>query len=104
MSDTAKTLVLIGGILNLVGALIMIGAFAIMFGWMLIDPMLMMFAFIAGAIFIIPAILGLLFGLLPLRWRNEPEQHRVGLIIIGVLTLFSIGGILILIGGIIAKE
>jgi hypothetical protein len=104
MSDTAKTLVLIGGILNLIGALIMIGVFALMFGWMLIDPMLMMIALIAGAIFIIPAILGLLFGLLPLRWRNEPEQHRVGLIIIGVLTLFSIGGILILIGGIIAKE
>ena len=75
-----------------------------MFGWMLIDPMLAMFALIAGAIFIVPAILGLLFGLLPLMWRQEPGRHRVGLIIIGILTLFSIGGILILIGGIIATE
>lgn len=104
MSDTAKTLVLVGGILNLIGALAFIAMFAVFFGWMLIDPLLAMFALIAGAIFIIPAIIGLLFGLLPLRWRNEPEKHRVGLIIIGVLTLFSIGGILILIGGIIAKE
>jgi len=104
MSDTAKTLVLIGGILNLIGALAFIAIFVMTFGWMLIDPMLMIFALIAGAIFIVPAIIGLLFGVLPLRWRHEPEQHRVGLIIIGVLTLFSIGGILILIGGIIAKE
>ncbi|MFW9832059.1 MAG: hypothetical protein ACFFD8_09825 [Candidatus Thorarchaeota archaeon] len=104
MSDTAKTLVLIGGILNLIGALAFIGIFAVMFGWMLMDPMLAMFALIAGAILIIPAIIGLLFGLLPLMWRDEPGRHRVGLIIIGVLTLASIGGILILIGGIIAKE
>jgi hypothetical protein len=104
LSDTAKTLVLIGGILNLIGALAFIMVFVLIFGWMLIDPMLAMIALIVGAIFIIPAILGLLLGLLPLMWRNEPEEHRVGLIIIGVLTLGSIGGILILIGGIIAKE
>ncbi len=104
MSDTAKTLVLIGGILNLIGALAFIGFFAVALGWMLFDPLLMVFAFMAGAIFIIPAIIGLLFGLLPLMWRNEPGRHRVGLIIIGILTLFSIGGILILIAGIIAKE
>ncbi len=104
MSDTAKTLVLIGGILNLIGALIMIGAFAIFFGFMLFDPMGVIIALMVGAIFIVPAILGLLFGLLPLMWRDEPGQHRVGLIIIGILTLFSIGGILLLIGGIIATE
>ncbi|MFX1492488.1 MAG: hypothetical protein ACFFBU_09525 [Promethearchaeota archaeon] len=104
MSDTAKTLVLIGGILNLIGALIFIGVFAVMFGWMLLDPMWAIVALIVGAIFIVPAILGLLFGLLPLMWRDEPERHRVGLIIIGILTLASIGGILILIGGIIATE
>jgi hypothetical protein len=104
LSDAAKTLVLIGGIFNLIGALAFVGIFAILFGWMLLDPMLSMIALIVGGIFLIPAILGLLLGLLPLMWRNEPERHRVGLIIIGVLTLSSIGGILILIGGIIAKE
>ena len=104
MSNTAKTLTLLGGIINLIGALIFIAAFAIFFGWMLIDPMLTMFAFIVGAIFIIPAIIGLLFGLLPLMWRDEPGRHRVGLIIIGILTLASIGGILLLIAGIIAEE
>ena len=104
MSDTAKTLVLIGGLLNLIGALIFIGIFVVSFGWWFTDPTLAILAFVIGGIFLIPAILGLLFGLRPLRWRDEPGQHRVGLIIIGVLTIFSIGGILILIGGIIAKE
>ncbi len=104
MSDTAKTLVLIGGILNLIGALAFIGIFAVLFGWMIIDPMMAIFALIVGAIFIVPAIIGLLFGLLPLMWRNEPGRHRVGLIIIGILTLFSIGGIILLIAGIIAEE
>lgn len=104
MSDTAKTLVLIGGILNLIGALAFIGIFAVLFGWMIMDPMMAIFALMVGAIFIIPAIIGLLFGLLPLMWRNEPGRHRVGLIIIGILTLASIGGIILLIAGIIAEE
>lgn len=104
MSDTAKTLVLIGGILNLLLAIGMIVAFVLMFGWMLMDPMLMMFAFMAGAIFIALAVLGLLFGILPLMWRDNPGAHRVGLIILGILSLGTIGGILLLIGGIIAEE
>ncbi|MFX0170118.1 MAG: hypothetical protein ACFE89_12300 [Candidatus Hodarchaeota archaeon] len=104
MSDTAKTLVLIGGILNLILALAFIGVFAVIFGWMLLDPMYSMFALIAGAIFIIPAVIGLLFGVLPLMWRDEPGRHRVGLIILGILSLASIGGLLLLIAGIIAEE
>ncbi|MFX0077655.1 MAG: hypothetical protein ACFE8O_00295 [Candidatus Hermodarchaeota archaeon] len=104
MSDTAKTLVLIGGILNLLLAIGMIAAFVVMFGWMLIDPMLMMFALLAGGIFIGLAVLGLLFGILPLMWRDEPGRHRVGLIILGILSIGTIGGLLILIGGIIAEE
>jgi hypothetical protein len=104
MSNAAKTLTLIGGIFNLIGALLFIGAFALFFGWMVIDPMLMMIALMVGAIFIVPAIIGLLFGIFPLMWRDEPGRHRVGLIIIGILTLFSIGGIFLLIAGIIAEE
>lgn len=104
MSDTAKTLVLIGGILNLLIAIGMIVLFVVMFGWMLLDPLLMMFAIMAGLIFIVAAILGLLFGILPLMWRNEPGAHRVGLIILGILSLGTIGGLLLLIGGIIAEE
>lgn len=104
MSDTAKTLVLIGGILNLILAIGMIALFVVMFGWMLIDPMLMMFALLAGGVFIGLAVLGLLFGILPLMWRDNPGAHRVGLIILGVLSIGTIGGLLILIGGIIAEE
>ncbi|MDO8055534.1 MAG: hypothetical protein Q6361_01615 [Candidatus Hermodarchaeota archaeon] len=104
MSDAAKTLTLVGGILNLIGAIAFIAIFAMIFGWMLFIPELVMIAFIMGAIFIIPAIIGLLFGLLPLMWRDEPGRHRVGLIILGILSLASIGGILLLIAGIIAEE
>lgn len=104
MSDTAKTLVLIGGILNLLLAIAMIAVFAVMFGWMLMEPMLMMIALMAGGFLIALAVLGLLFGILPLMWRDNPGAHRVGLIILGILSLGTIGGILILIGGIIAEE
>jgi hypothetical protein len=104
MSDAAKTLTLLGGIINLIGAIAMIGLFVMIFGWMLFDPLLMMFALMGGAVFIVIAIIGLLFGILPLMWRDEPGRHRVGLIILGILSLGSIGGIFLLIAGIIAEE
>ncbi|MDO8123297.1 MAG: hypothetical protein ACFFAL_01390 [Promethearchaeota archaeon] len=85
-NETAGTLALVGGILNLIGGIII----AIIFLFTII---------------LIPlGILALLLGILPIMWRDDPGSHRVGLIIIGVLTLFSIGGILILIAGIIAEE
>ena len=85
-NETAGTLALVGGILNLIGGIII----AIIFFFTII---------------LIPlGIVALLLGILPITWRDDPGSHRVGLIIIGVLTLFSIGGILILIAGIIAEE
>ncbi|MDO8123941.1 MAG: hypothetical protein Q6364_06140 [Candidatus Hermodarchaeota archaeon] len=85
-NETAGTLALVGGILNLIGGIII----AIIFLFTII---------------LIPlGILALLLGILPIMWRDDPGSHRVGLIIIGVFTLFSIGGILILIAGIIAEE
>ncbi|MFX0078069.1 MAG: hypothetical protein ACFE8O_02410 [Candidatus Hermodarchaeota archaeon] len=85
-NETAGTLALVGGILNLIGGIII----AIIFFFTII---------------LIPlGVLALLLGILPITWRHDPSAHRVGLIIIGVLTLFSIGGILILIAGIIAEE
>ena len=104
MSDAAKTLTLIGGIINLIGGIALFGIFAVLFGWMLLDPMLMMIALMVGGVFLVIAIIGLLFGILPLMWRDEPGRHRVGLIILGILSLGSIGGILLLIAGIIAEE
>ena len=104
MSNAAKTLTLIGGIINLLIGLALFGLFAVLFGWMLLDPMLAMFALMIGGVFLVIAIIGLLFGILPLMWRDEPGRHRVGLIILGILSLGSIGGILLLIAGIIAEE
>jgi hypothetical protein len=85
-NDTAGTLALVGGIFNLIGGIII----AIVFVFTII---------------LIPVgIVALLLGILPIMWRDDPGAHRVGLIIIGVITLFSIGGILILIAGIMAEE
>jgi hypothetical protein len=66
--------------------------------------MFMMFALIGGGVFLVIAVIGILFGILPLMWRDEPGRHRVGLIILGILSLGSIGGIFLLIAGIIAEE
>ena len=85
-NETAGTLALVGGILNLIGGIVIALIFFV-------------------TIILIPlGILALLLGILPIMWREDPGAHRVGLIIIGVITLFSIGGILILIAGIIAEE
>jgi hypothetical protein len=85
-NETASTLALVGGILNLIGGVIIA---LVSFLTIILIPL---------------GIIALLFGIFPIVWRNDPGAHRVGLIIIGVLTLFSIGGILILIAGIIAEE
>lgn len=54
----------------------------------------------------IAAVLSLIFTILWLMWRGQPSQHRVGLIITGIIGLILTGvlpGLLALIGGAIAK-
>lgn len=85
-NETASTLALVGGILNLIGGIIIA---IVLFFTIILIPL---------------GIVALLLGIFPIMWRDDPGSHRVGLIIIGVITLFSIGGILILIAGIIAEE
>lgn len=54
----------------------------------------------------IAAILSLIFTILWLMWRGQPSQHRVGLIITGIIGLVITGflpGLLALIGGALAK-
>ncbi|MFX1300927.1 MAG: zinc ribbon domain-containing protein [Promethearchaeota archaeon] len=55
----------------------------------------------------IAASLSLFFTIFWLMWRSQPSQHRVGLIITGIIGLVLTGflpGLLALIGGAIAKE
>jgi hypothetical protein len=85
-NETAGTLALVGGIINLLlGILVAI-------------------VFIMTIILMPVGIFVLLMGILPIMWRDDPGSHRVGLIIIGILTFWAIGGIFILIAGIIAEE
>ncbi|MDO8125097.1 MAG: zinc ribbon domain-containing protein [Candidatus Hermodarchaeota archaeon] len=66
--------------------------------------------FVSQALFgymAIAAVLSLLFTIFWLMWRGQPSQHRVGLIITGIIGLILTGvlpGLLALIGGAIAKE
>jgi hypothetical protein len=56
--------------------------------------------------FVIGAVLSLIFTIVWFMWRAQPSQHRVGLIITGILGLIFTGflpGLLVLIGGAIAK-
>ena len=56
---------------------------------------------------VIAAVLSLFFTIFWLMWRGQPSQHRVGLIITGIIGLILTGflpGLLALIGGALAKE
>jgi hypothetical protein len=112
---TAKTLVLVAAILNLVmiiwSAYSVIMSLGLIMTW-LTDPLFgflffIMFGFIYF-FYILWIIFGIIFMLLWFVWRGNPSGHKTGLIVTGVLGLFltgfGIGGLLALIAGIIAPK
>jgi len=104
-NETASTLTLVGAILNLLAAFGFIAILAIaLIPVLMWAPEAIGWVLLGIGIFLIPAtIIGLIFGFIPLMWRHEPQQHKVGLIIIGVFSLFSIGGLFLIIAGAIAE-
>lgn len=80
-TDTARTLILVGEILQYIFALIM-----------------------AFTLILIPlAIVGVVFSIYWGRWRKRPEEHKTGLIVTGIIAIIIGGvvpGILVLIGGV----
>jgi hypothetical protein len=78
--ETVSTLLLIAGILQLI------------FGVLLIF----------GLLTIPLAIIGIVFGALWLQWRQEPYEHKTGMIVTGILGILFTGlvpGILALVAG-----
>jgi hypothetical protein len=106
--DTARTLVLIGAILQLILSIVFLlfgglafFALVLFIGfepdiiWLLFLPL---FLLIGGGI-------SLIFTLLWFSWRSHPAAHKSGLIVTGILGMIFGGflpGLLVLIGGAIA--
>lgn len=104
-NETASTLTLVGAILNLIAAFGFL-AFALIaiIPVMMFAPDALIWVLLGIGIILIPlSIIGIIFGFIPLMWRREPQLHKVGLIIIGIFSLASIGGIFLIIAGAIAE-
>ena len=111
MSDTSGTLALVAGIFFIIGfiAFLALGALWLMLYMMLaaFDPMSALMFMMLGAPFLVMGILDLIFAILCFKWRHDPVAHRTGLIIVGIIGLFTggvISGILAIVAGAIAKE
>lgn len=115
-AQTASTLTLVAGILQIIFSLIFICIGVILVGILMLpflyDPYFMMYA---GPFWLLPFILfgvfgviSLIFGIIWLNWRHSPSSHKTGLIVSGILALiFGIGtvpGILALVAGAIVPS
>jgi hypothetical protein len=115
-AQTASTLTLVAGILQIIFSLIIIVIGVVLVGILMLpflyDPYFMMYAgpfwLIPFAIFGVFGVISLIFGIIWLNWRNFPSSHKTGLIVSGILALiFGIGtvpGILALVAGAIAPS
>ncbi len=109
MSDesTAETLVLVGAILQIIGAILMIGGggigfiFDVIFGYLyVLDVVLYSYDIIGG-------IIGLVFSILWFQWRSDVVTYKTNLLITGIIGMILagfIGGLLVMIGSIIAPS
>ncbi len=107
--QTASTLLLAAGIIQIILGVIFtiigVGLTAILipsmfyftypiyFGWWLLFPLLLFGSW---------GVIGLIVGILWLGWRNNPSEHKTGLIVSGILGMLFLGtvpGILVLIAG-----
>ncbi len=111
--ETASTLALVAGILQIVFSLIFIamgGFMVLLFLPLMMDPFLMgiMGAFVIAFLFYpVMGVIGLIFAVLWLNWRQFPSEHKTGLIVTGIISLITVGfipGLLALIAGVIAPS
>ena len=111
--ETASTLTLVAGILQIVFSIILIfigGIMALLFLPLLMDPYFMMimgYFLMIFMIYPIMGVIGLIFGIIWLNWRQSPGAHKTGLIVSGVLGMLMVGfvpGLLALIAGAIVPS
>lgn len=108
--DTARTLVLVGAILQLLIAIGLFLAGGLFMVLLLIaigfEPEALIAMFIPGVL-IVMAIVSLILSVLWFSWRSNPTGHKTGLIVTGILGLILGGvlpGLLVLIGGIVSPS
>jgi len=111
---TASSLIYAGAIIQLIFVVIFFGLAGFIFALLapfMFDPFIAEYFWIItlsiSLVFIILGIIDLIFVLLWFNWRHEPGQHKVGLIVTGIIGLLFTGfipGLLVLIGGAIAPE
>lgn len=86
LSLLAGILFLLGFICNVIFAVLVYLAFSLLFGplmWLLGGFVLLL----AIGVLMLGSIFGVIFGILCLKWRHSPSDHKTGLIIVGILGL-----------------
>ncbi len=111
---TASGLVLAGAIIQLIVTILFFVIAGLMFAFLAaftFDPIIAEYFWLisltVSSVFVIIGIFNLIFAILWFNWRNNPGQHKTGLIVTGIIALIFagfIGGLLALIGGAIAPE
>ena len=119
---TSSTLVLVAAVLQLIFFFILAGITGIMASTLVVLPTIppsylppefppldQLMAMMVGvtALVAIMTVVAFIFTILWLSWRSTPSQHKVGLILTGILALILSGilpGILVLIAGAIAPS
>ncbi len=111
--QTASTLTLVAGILQIIFSLIFIvmGVFMVLlFLPLMMDPYFMSFIGLFLVIYMVypvMGVIGLIFAVIWLNWRQFPSEHKTGLIVTGVISMLMVGfipGLLALIAGAIVPS
>lgn len=111
---TASTLVLVAAIIQIIFSLfnVVLGGFSfVILLPIMVDPLFwaLMFPFVLSSLIVnlVFGLIGLIFAVFWFNWRENPSNHKTGLIVTGIFALIFAGfipGLLALIGGAITPS